>query len=99
MKKGPLRRFSVIFLFMDFQTFLGLAAGTLTTASFIPQVVRTVRTKDTRSLSLGMYAVFVIGVALWIVYGIIVRKPPVIIANSLTLLLAFVVLLYKIRYK
>lgn len=83
---------------MDSTTLLGLLAGALTTVSFFPQVVRTIRTRDTRSLSLGMYAIFVAGVALWIVYGVLLGKAPVIIANALTLVLALIVLVCKLRW-
>ena len=83
---------------MDWKTLLGLIAGALTTASFLPQVIKTIRSRDTRALSLGMYSVFVLGVALWIVYGILLNKAPVIIANSLTLALSSIVLFYKLRY-
>ena len=79
-------------------TLLGLLAGALTTVSFFPQVVRTIRTRDTRSLSLGMYAIFVAGVALWIVYGVLLGKAPVLIANVLTLVLALILLVCKLRW-
>lgn len=83
---------------MDSTTLLGLIAGALTTVSFFPQVVRTIRTRDTKSLSLGMYAIFVVGVALWIVYGVLLGKAPVIIANALTLVLSLIVLVCKLRW-
>lgn len=83
---------------MDIKTALGLIAGAMTTASFLPQVIKTLRSKDTKSLSLVMYLVLVLGVGLWIVYGILEKKAPVIIANSLTLALSSIVLLCKIRY-
>jgi MtN3 and saliva related transmembrane protein len=83
---------------MDSTTLLGLIAGALTTVSFFPQVIRTIRTRDTRSLSLGMYAIFVVGVALWIVYGVLLGKAPVIIANALTLVLSLIVLVCKLRW-
>jgi MtN3 and saliva related transmembrane protein len=83
---------------MDLATTIGLIAGALTTASFLPQVVKTWRTHSTRDISLGMFAVFCVGVALWIVYGIILGAVPVIIANVVTLLLAGTIVVLKIRY-
>lgn len=78
---------------------IGTIAAVLTTASFIPQAVQVIRTKDTSGISLGMYIAFVIGVFLWIIHGINVQDYNVIGANSVTLVLASVILSYKIRYR
>lgn len=78
-------------------TLLGYCAAFLTTASFLPQVIHTVRSRDTRSISLTMYLMFVSGVAAWLAYGIRIAATPVIIANALTLLLSSLILLLKIR--
>ena len=67
---------------------LGYAAALLTTASFVPQVLHTLRTRDVAGISVGMYSVFTTGVALWLAYGVMIRAWPVIIANLITLLLA-----------
>ena len=76
--------------------FLGYAAAFLTTISFFPQAVKTLRSGDTRSISFGMYALFTAGVALWSLYGWVVGDGPVLIANMMTLLPATIVLQRKI---
>lgn len=78
-------------------TLTGFAAAALTTFAFVPQVVRTLRTRDTRAISLWMYVLFTGGVFLWLVYGSILALWPVVIANGVTFLLAFAVLVLKIR--
>ncbi len=84
---------------MNLIQILGLAAGSLTTASFLPQVIKTWKTRSAKDLSLGMFLLFCLGVALWLVYGIIVRDIPVIAANLLTLMLASTLLYFKLRFK
>ena len=79
--------------------FIGYAAAFLTTISFFPQAVKTLRSGDTRSMSLGMYALFTSGVMLWSIYGVIVADGPVLIANLITLIPAAVVLQRKITAK
>ncbi len=76
----------------------GYAAAVLTTVSFIPQVIMTIRTRDTRGISRGMYIIFTIGVALWLAYGILLDSGPMIFANVVTLGLAGAVLAFKLRY-
>ena len=76
----------------------GYAAAVLTTVSFIPQVIMTIRTRDTRGISRGMYIIFTIGVALWLAYGILLDSGPMIFANIVTLGLAGAVLAFKLRY-
>ena len=77
---------------------LGFAAAALTTASFIPQAVMTIRTRDTRGISRGMYIIFTVGVALWLAYGISIDSLPMILANTVTLALAVTILVFKLRY-
>jgi MtN3 and saliva related transmembrane protein len=77
---------------------VGYAAATLTTASFVPQVWLTWRTKDVSGISLGMYSVFTLGVALWLLYGLGLGAWPVTIANLVTLVLALAILVMKLRY-
>ena len=77
---------------------IGSAAATLTTISFIPQAVRIFRTRHTTDISLGMYALFTLGVTLWLAYGIELDSWPIIVANSVTLLLAGTVLAMKIKF-
>lgn len=82
---------------MDAITWTGIIAAILTTVSFVPQVVRTLRTQDTRAISLWMYVLFTTGVFLWLVYGAVLGLLPVIVANGATLVLALAVLVLKIR--
>jgi MtN3 and saliva related transmembrane protein len=77
---------------------LGIVAGALTTAAFVPQAWRVWKTRSTRDLSLPMYAIFTTGVALWLVYGIQIGSLPVVASNAVTLLLAAAVLAMKLKY-
>ncbi len=76
---------------------IGFIAAILTTASFIPQAWHTWRTRDLSGISLAMYSMFTVGVALWLVYGIVDGALPVIIANLVTLVLASIILAMKLR--
>ncbi|MBU3917741.1 SemiSWEET transporter [bacterium] len=84
---------------MNTYTIIGLVAATCTTFSFLPQTIKVIKTKQTKDLSLGMYAIFIIGLLLWLIYGILVRDLPLIIANAITLIFAFIILFLKIKYK
>jgi MtN3 and saliva related transmembrane protein len=76
----------------------GYAAAILTTISFVPQAWHTFRTRDVSGISLGMYSVFTVGVALWLVYGLLLGAWPVVVANAVTLALAVAILAMKVRY-
>lgn len=78
---------------------IGYCAAVLTTLSFLSQAWLTFRTRDVRGISLGMYSVFTLGVALWLLYGLLVEAWPVIAANAVTLGLATVILCMKLRYR
>jgi MtN3 and saliva related transmembrane protein len=78
---------------------IGFFAAALTTASFVPQAIHTFRTKDVRGVSLGMYGAFTLGVALWLVYGLLLGAWPIVIANLVTLSLAASILVMKLRYQ
>ncbi len=78
---------------------LGVAAGTLTTLSFVPQVLKTWRTKSVEDVSLWMLLAFNAGLLMWLLYGIFTRKPAIIYANTMTLVLALSLLGMKIRYR
>lgn len=78
---------------------VGSAAALLTTASFIPQAWHTFRTRDVSGISLGMYSLFTAGVALWLVYGVLLVAWPIIIANAITTSLALLILGMKLRYR
>ena len=77
---------------------LGLVAAVFTTVSFLPQVIRTVKTKSTRDISLGMFFTLCMGLVLWLIYGIFQKDLAIIVANSCTLFLALIILVYKFRY-
>ena len=76
----------------------GYAAAVLTTSSFIPQAVMTIRSRNTRGISLAMYVIFTLGVAFWLLYGIAVRSGPMMLANTITLGLAATILAMKMRF-
>jgi MtN3 and saliva related transmembrane protein len=84
---------------MDSAQLIGLAAGTLTTIAFVPQVVKTYQSKSAKGLSLAMFLIFCSGVVLWLIYGIAINELPVIIANSVTLVLASLLLIFKLTFK
>ena len=80
-------------------TWIGIAAAVLTTAAFAPQAVQAWRTRSTRDISFAMFALMVSGIALWLVYGILIDDLPLIVANSATLVLAGAILVAKIRFR
>lgn len=78
---------------------IGTLAACLTTASFVPQAWLSFKTRDVSGISLSMYSVFTIGVALWLAYGLLLHSWPMIVANVITLLLALMILAMKLRYR
>lgn len=78
---------------------IGYAAATLTTLAFIPQTLKSWRSRDLSGVSLSMYSLFTLGVAFWLVYGVVLGSWPIIIANTVTLALAGTVLFLKLRHK
>ena len=83
---------------MILHDWIGSIAATLTTTAFIPQAWQVWRTKHTKDISLGMYIIFTCGVAMWLVYGVMMESWPIIIANIITTLLAGAVLAMKLRF-
>ncbi|ACT57992.1 SemiSWEET transporter [Hirschia baltica] len=81
---------------MPISEIIGLIAASLTTGSFLPQAILALKTRNTDGISLAMYALFTLGVALWFVYGLMVISLPVIIANLITFLLAASILTMKV---
>ena len=77
---------------------LGLVAGLFTTIAFVPQVIKTWKSKHANDISLAMFSLFSSGVALWIVYGVIIGSLPVILANVVTLVLALTILVLKLHF-
>lgn len=80
-------------------TGIGLLAAFLTTFSFIPQALHTIKTKDTSGISLYMYSIFTAGTFLWLAFGLLTTNIPVIAANAVTLVFASIILVFKIKYK
>jgi MtN3 and saliva related transmembrane protein len=92
---GQMKRATIIIINPDI---IGSVAATLTTSAFIPQAWQVWRTRHTADISLGMYTLFTLGVALWLAYGLELASWPIIIANSITLLLAGAVLIMKLKF-
>ena len=84
---------------MDAVTVIVLVATLFTTASLLPQLIKVYRTKSTKDISTGMFALFGGGVLLWFIYGLLVNDLPIIIANSLAFVQAIVILVFKAKYK
>ncbi len=84
---------------MDWTIALGIIAGAITTASFLPQVLKTWKTKSAKDISLGMFVFISVGMFLWIVYGFLINSFPVIAANIVSLTLALIVIVLKLKYK
>ncbi|HAV28783.1 MAG: SemiSWEET transporter [Saprospiraceae bacterium] len=78
---------------------LGYFAAFCTTISFLPQTIKTIKTKDTSGLSLYMYLLFFIGVGCWFFYGYVISNYPLMIANGLTLFLSGIILIMKLKHK
>jgi len=77
---------------------LGYVAAILTTGAFVPQAIKTIRSRDTRAISLWMYVVFTTGVAFWLAYGVVLESLPIVLANAVTFVLASTIMALKIRY-
>jgi MtN3 and saliva related transmembrane protein len=84
---------------MDLIIVLGLVGATLTTVSLLPQLIKVCRTRSTKDISAGMFALFGTAVFVWLIYGILIKDIPLIIANSFAFLQAIIILIFKIIYK
>ena len=78
---------------------IGIAAAIFTTSAFLPQAIKILQTKNTEGISLVMYAVFNLGVLLWLTYGIFINDLPLILANLVTIIFTMSILIMKIKYK
>ena len=76
---------------------MGYLAAFLTTAAFLPQTYKIIQSRDTKAISLAMYVMFTLGVALWLVYGILLKSWPLIVANGVTGLMAITILILKLK--
>ena len=84
---------------MKITTLIGLIAATITTLSFIPQLIKTWKLKETRDISLLMFVTLGVGIILWIIYGFLLWDLPLILANSITFVFVLVILFFKFKYK
>ena len=84
---------------MGMITLLGLVAAICTTVSLLPQVIKTIKTKHTKDLSLSTYAVLTTGIFLWFLYGILIKDLPLVLANGITLIFTATILFLIIKYK
>ncbi len=84
---------------MDAITIIGLIAALFTTVSLFPQLVKVWKTKSTKDVSAVMFSLLCSGVFLWVVYGVLVKDMPIILANSLAFIQAIVILVFKVKYK
>ena len=78
---------------------IGYIAAILTTSAFIPQAVKTIKTKHTKDLSLVMYIALTTGILLWFIYGVYLKDLPIVLANGITLCFTLIILVLKIRHK
>jgi len=83
---------------MPFVTIVGMVAGVLTTIAFVPQVLRTWRTRSTSDISLVMFLIYVTGIILWLIYGLMLRDVPLITSNAVTLLFSGTILALKLKH-
>ncbi len=77
---------------------IGYVAATLTTIAFVPQAIKTIRTRDTSGISLRMYVMFTLGVACWFGYGLVLQSWPMIVSNIITFVLSLTILVMKLRH-
>jgi MtN3 and saliva related transmembrane protein len=84
---------------MDAIKILGLAAGTITSITFLPQVIQIWKTKSAKDLSLPMLLLLILGVTMWLAYGIIVKDAAIIYTNSMVLAMSFIMLYFKMKFK
>ena len=84
---------------IDYIEIIGLIAAVLTTSAFLPQVYKTWKTKDVSALSLPMLILFFVGIVLWFVYGILMESLSMILANAITIVSAFFLIYFKLKYQ
>lgn len=82
----------------NFIQIVGYVAAFLTTLSFLPQALKTIKEKNTEGISLSMYSMFTTGVFFWLIYGVFVKDIPIIVANTVTFILAVTILIFKVKF-
>ena len=83
---------------MIYITIIGLIAATCTTISFFPQILQVYRTKQTRDLSLLTFIALTVGIFLWLIYGLLIKSLPIILANAITFIGCLYIVVMKIRH-
>ncbi len=86
-------------MMIEISNIIGLMAGTLTTISFIPQLIKIIMKKKADEISTGMYSVISVGMILWVTYGTIISSLPVILANTISVILCVTIIAFKIYYE
>ena len=84
---------------MNYALYFGLVAGICTTISFLPQVFKIWKTKSVNDISLLMFLIFTFGVVIWLIYGLMIKEIPIILANTLTLILCLLILFGILKFK
>jgi MtN3 and saliva related transmembrane protein len=84
---------------MQIEEIIGFIAAASTTISFIPQAIKTIKTRQTKDISLLMYALLTFGVLMWTIYGFMTKDTPVLMANGITIIFASIVLILKLKHK
>ena len=79
--------------------YIGFFAAFCTTVAFLPQAIKVYKSKSTKDISLYMFLIFTVGVLSWLIYGIVIYDLPIILANAVTLILSFFILIYKLKFK
>ncbi len=77
---------------------IGFIAATLTTIAYLPQMLKIIKTKSAKGVSLYMYLVMLTGVVLWLIYGLQVNSMPIIVANTVTTIFIFIIIIYKLKF-
>ena len=78
---------------------LGMLAGTITSITFLPQVIKVWKSRSAKDLSLLMLVLLMVGVSLWLVYGLVIMDGAIIYTNSMVLLMTLILLFFKLKYK
>ncbi len=83
---------------INLNNIIGIIAGIITTSALVPQALKIYKTKSARDISLTMFIFLAIGITLWLIYGVLIKEIPVILANFVSLILIFSIIFMKIRY-
>ena len=79
--------------------YIGFIGGFCTTIAFLPQIIKMLQSKSTKDVSLSMYIIYCFGLIMWVIYGYLVNSYPIIIFNSITVVLSLITIIMKLRYK